>query len=311
MDRQMCTDRADPGHVAANEACRRERTARLRAGTGSSCARCGPVALDRGLLSGDRTVATRVVGHGLAHFRGETPGCSASPSGMASPRRTCGAGRGRQATTQAGPAGGPRRDTRRATLGRTSPTPWRPRSTGSNPTRAGRDAGDSPARRATVAWWSPARGRVGRVGEAGCRTPVGCAVGHVACGTGTRLPGVPGRAGPGTRRRRGLSRRSRRAPGADAVAHPDGVSGRASDRAAGHATAGAAGALLHRGHRRAANAVLSRRARSAGVAARCDRGGSDLASCPKLWLEITPIARAEARTTYRVTSGQEQCPTYC
>lgn len=40
-------------------------------------------------------------------------------------------------------------------------------------------------------------------------------------------------------------------------------------------------------------------------------GGADLASCPKLWLEITPIARAEARTTYRVTSGQEQCPTYC
>lgn len=37
----------------------------------------------------------------------------------------------------------------------------------------------------------------------------------------------------------------------------------------------------------------------------------DLSTCPILWLVITPIAGTEARTTYRVSFGQEQCATYC
>ena len=37
----------------------------------------------------------------------------------------------------------------------------------------------------------------------------------------------------------------------------------------------------------------------------------DLGHCPTLWLEITPIAHTEARTTYRVSFGQGQCATYC
>lgn len=40
-------------------------------------------------------------------------------------------------------------------------------------------------------------------------------------------------------------------------------------------------------------------------------GISDLTSCPKLWLVLTPISHAGARTTYQVSFGLEACATYC